>query len=202
MVQMGRLELPPGVVTRHGPEPCASANSATSACRSWLPVCHSDVVLPIVLEMGSRRKWRRKVILQDSRPVVNTHFVAGFVPVRSPSTTALWRFLRRMSSLCNGTKRGAPATAGCAAFWLGRRSHAHGLHPRLVLRPGLLLPKLHLTRRRLDHHAGDELQGHQGNAVRQPAPPFTHRLCTAAGWHLQTQSRSFSYPLSRKDKQS
>ena len=31
MVQMGRLELPPGVVTRHGPEPCASANSATSA---------------------------------------------------------------------------------------------------------------------------------------------------------------------------
>ena len=34
MVQMGRLELPPGVVTRHGPEPCASANSATSA---WIP---------------------------------------------------------------------------------------------------------------------------------------------------------------------
>ena len=31
VVQMGRLELPPGVVTRHGPEPCASANSATSA---------------------------------------------------------------------------------------------------------------------------------------------------------------------------
>jgi len=28
---MGRLELPPGMITRHGPEPCASANSATSA---------------------------------------------------------------------------------------------------------------------------------------------------------------------------
>jgi hypothetical protein len=32
LVQMERLELSPGVVTRHGPEPCASANSATSAC--------------------------------------------------------------------------------------------------------------------------------------------------------------------------
>jgi hypothetical protein len=31
LVRTGRLELPPGVITRHGPEPCASADSATSA---------------------------------------------------------------------------------------------------------------------------------------------------------------------------